>query len=861
MENSSALSVSLMLGMTQCKADRDRQSSLVDASLHQAVEVHQPMGTQQEQDPTTDLDAAARVKKHAGPRKRRPKKKNVPSDEPAKAEENLPASPTPLVVDASSKVLGELMSRSAVSTAVHDANSVEPLASDRAYWTQWVIEAAEKERARRLNVLRQLQEEEEREILRRRSWAIAMIEKEQQERMRELFLDNMKNTQWFQSTISRFANDYEVVCPNSWFGCTFSCMLKDLESHVGSCRYRQVPDTLEHAREDSLFVDFYDYDVVCPNAVMGCKEICSRENLAEHLAHCPARGISREKEMEDRLEDRRNVLLATEQERVRRMDEQREDEAGGDRRFSFGHLQRLYEEQTTMLQAVLHDEILEFARLQQQDAQHRAPWIEQAIATVKHAIQQLWGDLAQIEGYGSYRTKLYSNNSDVDLVVFGVTEQFKLSCQQCVLALAAHFAAHAPGEFMDISAITRASVPLVKVQVVVSIQDDSDNLQRVQIPFDITFDDPKGLSHNGIASVSLVQALNDQFYGLRELTLVLKHFLVQRGLNDPYIGGLSSYGLFLMIAYILIEQGAFMPFELDSDDEEAKAAVKIDLSENSQAAASEQDAGLQTPVSSARCEAQKQKGVRIAEAIVSQARTRMQDLSSLDPLARTQEKQPRAAVLPPFLRRHEQDHEMKPFLLGKRLMDFLQFYGNNFRQQVDKISLFMLEVVELLDAPPRDAGFASPLISSLVPPASPNADQSSMISLSPPLSAHSTTSLASSPPTSHDGALVILDPLDEENNVGKTCYRVSQVFREFSDFLSFLTALIVRGSVMTTATPTKKMQPLSSGAGSTSDALDNKESEAPKDGSPSLSSPSCRILMSAFEMKRREPRSSLDLSS
>lgn len=803
-----------------------------------------------------NAEAAARVKKHLGPRKRRSKKKNATSEDPV---QSLPVSPVALVADASSKVLKELMSRSAASTAaMNDENNVEPLATDRAYWTKWVIEAAEKERARRLNVLRQLQEEEEKEILQRRSWAIAMIEKEQHERMRELFLDNMKNTQWFQSTISRFANDYEVVCPNSWFGCTFSCMLKDLESHVESCRYRQVPDTLEHAREDALFVDFYDYDVVCPNAVMGCKEICSRENLAEHLAHCPARGISREKEMEERMEDRRNVLLATEQERVRRMDEQREDADGGDRRFSFGHLQRLYEEQTTMLQAVLHDEIQEFARLQHQDAQRRAPWIDQAITTVKHAIQQIWGNIAQIEGYGSFMTKLYSSNSDVDLVVFGVTEQFKLSCQQCVLALAAHFAAHTPGEFMDISAITRASVPLVKVQVVVSIQDDSNNLQRVQIPFDITFDDPLGLSHNGIASVSLVQALNDQLYGLRELTLVLKHFLVQRGLNDPYIGGLSSYGLFLMIAYILIEQGAFMPSELDSDDEESKASAPIQriASLQTSQATDDRDATLQTPVSNARCEAQKQKGARIAEAIISQARSRMQELSSQDPHVRTREQQTRAAVLPPFLRRHEHDHEMKPFLLGKRLMDFLQFYGNNFRQQVDKISLFMLEVVELLDAP-RDVGFKSPQISSLVPP---NADQPSVASLSPPHNAHSTTSMICSPPTSHDGALVILDPLQEENNVGKTCYRVSQVFREFSDFLSFLTALIVRGSVMTTATPTKKTQPLGNGAGTTSDATDCNGSVGLKEGS-SLSSPSCRILMSAFEMKRREPRSSLDLSS
>jgi hypothetical protein len=57
----------------------------------------------------------------------------------------------------------------------------------------------------------------------------------------------------------------------------------------------------------------------------------------------------------------------------------------------------------------------------------------------------------------------------------------------------------------------------------------------------------------------------------------------------------------------------------------------------------------------------------------------------------------------------------------------------------------------------------------------------------------STNSSSSSSSSPHQNGLLILDPLQPENNVGKNCYRVSKLLREFSDFLSFLTALIVRG--------------------------------------------------------------------
>lgn len=712
-------------------------------------------------------------------------------------------------------------------------------AAERAYWTQWVIEAAEKERARRLNVLKQLQCEEEEEVQRRRQWAIATIEKEQEAMMREMFLDNMKNTQWFQSTISRFSEDYEVVCPNSWFGCTFSCMLKDLESHLERCVYRQVPDTLDQVVEDTT-TDFYSYDVVCPNAVLGCKEICSRENLAEHLANCPVNGISREKEWEERLEWRRSVIQATEKERERRIDEERTEGVNGDG-LSFGNLQRLYEEQTAMMQVVLHDEIVDFYNHHRREAREKRPWMQKAIAMVTEEIDILWNHCVQVEGYGSFATRLHGEASDVDLVVFGATEEFNLTGQQCVEALADHL--REVSAFVDVSAITRASIPLLKVVVLVTIDSEektqSNDSERgggveLRIPFDITFDEPRGIHHNGVASVTLVQGLASAFYGLQELTLVLKHFLVERGLNDPYVGGLSSYGLLLMVVYVLQEQGALI-WMVDGQKLARDSADDDDLDELKPAA----------PPASAhwnlRYESQCLKGELIAKEIIKQCSAKQQPKKN-DETEKIHRRKAKRAVLPSFVTGSEEggEHDTKPYLLGKLLMDFLQFYGNDFRQNLDQISIVFWGEPTMLTLP---------IARSVSPP--PHALSPSTTHSSPTVGrSRSNSPLMLVPPLSRDGLLVIEDPLQPDNNVGKSCYRVSQVFRDFSDFLSFLTALIVRGSVMTTGK--KKKSDISTA---------NRSTSPPSSTSSTTHEPTCRILKSVFEMKTREKRASLDFSS
>ena len=41
---------------------------------------------------------------------------------------------------------------------------------------------------------------------------------------------------------------------------------------------------------------------------------------------------------------------------------------------------------------------------------------------------------------------------------------------------------------------------------------------------------------------------------LRPMVLVLKKLLAARNLNDPFSGGLSSYGLCLMVMFLLLKQ-------------------------------------------------------------------------------------------------------------------------------------------------------------------------------------------------------------------------------------------------------------------------------------------------------------------
>jgi hypothetical protein len=94
----------------------------------------------------------------------------------------------------------------------------------------------------------------------------------------------------------------------------------------------------------------------------------------------------------------------------------------------------------------------------------------------------------------------------------------------------------------SIKIISRTVVPVIKVST-------KDTRART-IQLDISFDGPE---HHGLAANEMIAEVMQELPMIQPLVLVLKQFLKDRSLLTAYTGGLSSYGLFLMVTRYLQE--------------------------------------------------------------------------------------------------------------------------------------------------------------------------------------------------------------------------------------------------------------------------------------------------------------------
>ena len=90
--------------------------------------------------------------------------------------------------------------------------------------------------------------------------------------------------------------------------------------------------------------------------------------------------------------------------------------------------------------------------------------------------------------------------------------------------------------------IGKASVPIIKLIAIEKYNNMS---------IDISIQDEK---HFGLKCVDLVKSFLKEYQSLKPLVLAIKNILKQANLNDPYRGGISSYGLILMIVYFFQKQ-------------------------------------------------------------------------------------------------------------------------------------------------------------------------------------------------------------------------------------------------------------------------------------------------------------------
>ena len=161
---------------------------------------------------------------------------------------------------------------------------------------------------------------------------------------------------------------------------------------------------------------------------------------------------------------------------------------------------------------------------------------------VEMAVNECISDY-QVHLYGSHATNLCLPWSDLDIVL--IPKNMNRNCiNENNHALLSKLYENLRNKkwVKDINYISNASIPIIKIYTIETFNN---------IPIDISIQEEK---HFGLKCVELVKQYMNQFESLKPLVLSLKNILKRANLNDPYKGGISSYGLILMIVYFLKQQ-------------------------------------------------------------------------------------------------------------------------------------------------------------------------------------------------------------------------------------------------------------------------------------------------------------------
>ena len=199
------------------------------------------------------------------------------------------------------------------------------------------------------------------------------------------------------------------------------------------------------------------------------------------------------------------------------------------------------------LEQLLHDEILGFEQKINQILTSKYESFTKVLQLLQTSIYQILNTKFDLYTYGSYANGLNMPWSDIDLLIEFSDEDHNLSYMEQLEAGLVKLKM-----FEEVKFIKGASIPVLKIKT---------NEEYGDTKVDITV---KGLRHSGLNCVGLIKQYLVYYRPLRPITLILKHLLFITELNDPYQGGISSYGLILMItAFIqsLIVKNIYMEYE------------------------------------------------------------------------------------------------------------------------------------------------------------------------------------------------------------------------------------------------------------------------------------------------------------
>ena len=188
----------------------------------------------------------------------------------------------------------------------------------------------------------------------------------------------------------------------------------------------------------------------------------------------------------------------------------------------------------------LHEELIDFATFispTQYEHNQRVALLNRITALVK----TIWPK-AIVQPFGSFVTRLYLPNSDIDIVILNVISS------KALMSLA-HALAES-GMASSIEVIAQARIPIIKYA-------DAETNIRIDFSFATTHTTTNGSStsssstSSGIKAAEFINNCQNEYPNLRPLILFLKYFLYIRNLHETYTGGIGSYLLQLMILSFL----------------------------------------------------------------------------------------------------------------------------------------------------------------------------------------------------------------------------------------------------------------------------------------------------------------------
>jgi non-canonical poly(A) RNA polymerase PAPD5/7 len=152
---------------------------------------------------------------------------------------------------------------------------------------------------------------------------------------------------------------------------------------------------------------------------------------------------------------------------------------------------------------------------------------------LEESVQNCLGKNYEVKIYGSRETGLCLPWSDIDAVISFSENKYMDPLNILYIYLLNNFS------FVNIKYIENTQIPLIKIIT---------TNEFYNISLDISLELPE---HHGAECVSYIKEKIKEYEVLTPLTLALKTIFQKGKLNEPYIGGLSSYGIILIIINFL----------------------------------------------------------------------------------------------------------------------------------------------------------------------------------------------------------------------------------------------------------------------------------------------------------------------